>query len=78
MMPRNLLARVEVLFPVRDPRIMSNIRDRILRMHLSDNTKSWLLNPDGSYTKVTVAEGEPRIRSQEWFIENRGLWHGES
>ena len=77
MMPRNLLARVEVLFPVRDPRIMSNIRDRILRMHLSDNTKSWLLNPDGSYTKVTVAEGEPRIRSQEWFIENRGLWHGE-
>ena len=78
MMPRNLLARVEVLFPVRDPRIMSNIRDRILRMHLSDNTKSWLLNPDGSYTKVTVAEGEPRVRSQEWFIENRGLWHGES
>ena len=78
MMSRNLLARVEVLFPVRDPRIMSNIRDRILRMHLSDNTKSWLLNPDGSYTKVTVAEGEPRIRSQEWFIENRGLWHGES
>lgn len=78
MMPRNLLARVEVLFPVRDSRIMSNIRDRILRMHLSDNTKSWLLNPDGSYTKVTVAEGEPRIRSQEWFIENRGLWHGES
>lgn len=78
MMPRNLLARVEVLFPVRDLRIMSNIRDRILRMHLSDNTKSWLLNPDGSYTKVTVAEGEPRIRSQEWFIENRGLWHGES
>lgn len=78
MMPRNLLARVEVLFPVRDTRIMSNIRDRILRMHLSDNTKSWLLNPDGSYTKVTVAEGEPRIRSQEWFIENRGLWHGES
>lgn len=77
MMPRNLLARVEVLFPVRDLRIMSNIRDRILRMHLSDNTKSWLLNPDGSYTKVTVAEGEPRIRSQEWFIENRGLWHGE-
>ncbi|MBQ7405485.1 MAG: polyphosphate kinase 1, partial [Candidatus Methanomethylophilaceae archaeon] len=25
MMPRNLLARVEVLFPVKDPRIMSNI-----------------------------------------------------
>ena len=76
MMPRNLLARVEVLFPERDQEMMTNIRDNILRIHLSDNVKARVLNPDGSYRLVERAPEEKPLRSQKWFIDNRGIWHG--
>lgn len=75
MMPRNLLARVEVLFPVKDPEMLRSIRDNILRIHLSDNVKARVLNPDGSYSLVDRGDEEP-LRSQKWLIENRGIWHG--
>lgn len=76
MMPRNLLARVEVLFPVLDRDMLVSIRDNILRIHLADNTKARVLEPDGTYTLVNRAEGEKKLRSQKWFIDHRGIWHG--
>ncbi|MGN0098924.1 MAG: polyphosphate kinase 1 [Candidatus Methanomethylophilaceae archaeon] len=75
MMPRNLLARVEVLFPVKDPEMMESIRENILKIHLSDNVKARVLNPDGSYHLVERGDEKP-LRSQKWFIQNRGIWHG--
>ena len=76
MMPRNLLARVEVLFPVLDKDMMENIRENILRIHLSDNVKARELLPDGTYRLVQREEGEKKLRSQKWFIDHRGVWHG--
>ena len=78
MMPRNLLARVEVLFPVLDKEMMASIRDCILRIHLSDNVKAKVLQPDGSYIPVGRPKGEKKLRSQEWFIKNRGAWHART
>ncbi|MBR4226446.1 MAG: polyphosphate kinase 1, partial [Candidatus Methanomethylophilaceae archaeon] len=78
MMPRNLLARVEVLFPVLDKEMMASIRDCILRIHLSDNVKAKVLQPDGSYIPVDRPKGEKKLRSQEWFIKNRGAWHART
>ena len=75
MMPRNLLARVEVLFPVLDPTMLELVRDRILRVHLDDNVKARVLQSDGSYARATRHPGEKKLRSQKWFIENRGCWH---
>ena len=76
MMPRNLLARVEVLFPVLDKEMMVNIREHILKIHLADNVKARELLPDGTYRLVERAEGEKKLRSQKWFIDHRGIWHG--
>jgi polyphosphate kinase len=76
MMFRNLNKRVEVLFSVPDPEIKQQILDNILFVHLNDNVKSWRLLPDGSYEKVVPEDGSERINSQEWLIENRGIWHG--
>ena len=76
MMPRNLLARVEVLFPVLDREMMINIRDSILRIHLQDNVKARELLPDGTYRLVQRKTGEKKLRSQKWFIDHRGVWHG--
>ena len=76
MMPRNLLARVEVLFPVLDKEMMVDIRDSILRVHLSDNVKARVLQPDGTYVLVERGPEEKKLRSQKWLIEHRGVWHG--
>ena len=76
MMPRNLLARVEVLFPVLDKEMMVNIRDSILRVHLSDNVKARVLQPDGTYVLAERGPDEKKLRSQRWLIEHRGVWHG--
>ena len=76
MMPRNLLARVEVLFPVLDKKMMVDIRDSILRVHLSDNVKARVLQPDGTYVLVERSPEEKKLRSQKWLIEHRGVWHG--
>ncbi len=76
MMPRNLLARVEVLFPVLDRNMLVNIRDNILRIHLDDNVKARELRSDGTYVLVPRPEGEKKLRSQKWLIDHRGIWHG--
>jgi polyphosphate kinase len=76
MMPRNLLARVAVLFPIKDPALLASIRDNILRIHLSDNLKAMELRPDGTYVPITPSEDEAPLRSQQWFIDHRGDWHG--
>lgn len=75
MMPRNLMARVETLFPIKDEGMLVSIRDRILKIHLSDNVKADELTPDGTYVPVTRKKKEKKIRSQLWFINNRGCWH---
>ncbi|MFA6711038.1 MAG: polyphosphate kinase 1 [Candidatus Methanomethylophilaceae archaeon] len=74
MMPRNLIARVEVLYPILDKRMMISIRENILKVCLADNVKAKMLLPDGSYVPVSK-NGEKSLRSQQWFIDNRGIWH---
>ncbi len=76
MMPRNLLARVEVLFPVLDGRMLDLIKRNILDIHLADNVKARALQADGSYTRVIRKPTEKKLRSQKWLIDHRGSWHG--
>lgn len=75
LMPRNLYRRVETLFPIEDPNLRDSLRDHILKVHLQDNVKARVQQPDGSYQQVRPAEDEELINSQEWLIANRGIWH---
>ncbi|MDY0293828.1 MAG: polyphosphate kinase 1 [Candidatus Methanomethylophilaceae archaeon] len=74
MMPRNLVARVEVIFPVLDREMMRQVKESILDVHLADNVKARNLLSDGRY--VPVERRGPPLRSQQWLLENRGIWHG--
>jgi polyphosphate kinase len=76
-MPRNLDRRVEVLYPVENPRLRTRLRDNILMVHLRDTAKARELLPDGSYVRVEPEPGEPALDSQQWMVEHRGIWHGE-
>ena len=77
MMLRNLERRVEVLFPIKDPKLRASIRDSILRVSLEDTAKCWLLQPDGSYERRTPRSGELPFSSQEHFLTTGGRWREE-
>jgi polyphosphate kinase len=64
LMPRNLNQRVEVLFPVNDPRLIRHIRDTILETYLTDNVKARIMQPDGSYKRVQPEDGEQELLAQ--------------
>jgi polyphosphate kinase len=68
-MDRNLSRRVEVVFPIEVPDLKQRLIKEILETSLADNVKARELLPDGSYRRVEVAPGQPRVRSQERFLE---------
>src|SRR5215471_4622463 len=57
-MPRNLIERCEVLFPVTQPELKDRLRNEILKAYLDDNVKARLLQPDGEYVRAPRV-GEP-------------------
>ncbi|HEX8984996.1 MAG TPA: polyphosphate kinase 1 [Bryobacteraceae bacterium] len=71
LMPRNIDHRVEVLFPVEDPRAMRRIRDEVLGVYLSDNVKARRMLPDGTYIRIKAGPGKKQINSQEWLLRTR-------
>jgi polyphosphate kinase len=71
LMPRNLNRRVEVIFPVEDPKLISYIRDDILETYLSDNVKARLMRPDGTYQMLKPEPDQPVINSQNAFLDLR-------
>ncbi|MCU1250414.1 MAG: Polyphosphate kinase [Edaphobacter sp.] len=57
-MPRNLVERCEVMFPVTQADLHKRLRDEILAAYLADNTKARILQPDGEYVRAPRV-GEP-------------------
>lgn len=66
-MPRNLDRRVEIIFPVLDPKLQRKVR-HILQVELEDNTKAHLLTADGTYNKQDK-RGKVLVNSQLQFCE---------
>jgi polyphosphate kinase len=66
-MPRNLDRRVEIAFPVLEPRLQAQIRE-ILEIQLADTVKARRILADGRSVR---AEGgrPPGLRSQDWLYE---------
>jgi polyphosphate kinase len=67
-MPRNFHRRVEVMMPVEDSTLRARLIE-ILNVAVTDNVKSWSLQPDGSYVRTQPKLGAPLVRSQVRFIE---------
>jgi polyphosphate kinase len=67
-MQRNFFRRLEIAFPIEEPSLRKRICQEIFPTLLADNVKAWLLQPDGTYTRVKPAKDERPIRSQCEFI----------
>ncbi len=66
MMPRNLIRRAEILFPVEDARLIRRLRDEILATYMADTAHARVMHGDGSYTRVEHEDGG--LDSQAWLL----------
>jgi polyphosphate kinase len=67
-MSRNLRGRVEIMFPILDKHYKNQLIE-LLKIYWKDNVKSWLLSPDGEYTKILPKDGEELFIAQDYFIK---------
>ncbi len=51
-MHRNLFRRIEVAFPVLDPRLKRRVIREGLLPYLKDNVQAWEMRPDGEYVRI--------------------------
>lgn len=63
LMTRNMIKRIELMFPIYESSIKSRIKE-VLDIILSDNVKARIQKSDGSYEYVQRMSGEKRIESQ--------------
>jgi polyphosphate kinase len=66
IMPRNFDRRVEVMVPIEDEALKRRIVDEILATELMDDAKASILEPSGSYKRIS-SKGA-KVRAQSVFI----------
>jgi polyphosphate kinase len=66
-MDRNFFRRVELAFPVLDPKLKQRVIREGLMAHLRDNALSWTMRADGTYT-IKRTRGPRRRASQELLL----------
>ncbi len=67
-MPRNFIRRVEVVFPIADPRLRRWVVDGMFGMELQDTAFARVLDAHGGYRPVPQPAGVPVFSAQDFFI----------
>ncbi len=62
-MERNLFRRVEVAFPLGDPALRARVIEH-LEAYLTDTAQCWMMQSDGSYSRILPAAGETPVPAQ--------------
>lgn len=70
-MPRNFDRRVEILVPLENPTVRSQVLDQIMSSNLNDETQSWELQPDHSYLRRKYNENS--FSAHHYFMTNPSL-----
>ena len=66
--PRNLNSRIEVVFPVENPRLVRGLKDEILDTYLADNVNAHQMGSDGSYAHRKPGLGDKLVDSQAHLL----------
>jgi polyphosphate kinase len=64
-MSRNMQGRIELAWPIQDPKLRQRVIDEALVPYLHDSRDAWLLQADGSYRRV----GEDGLSAQQALLE---------
>mgnify|MGYP003344431346 FL=1 len=68
-MDRNLFRRVEVAFPVLNPKLKSRVIQEGLLTLLKDNTSAWLMNAEGHYVQSQLRRNSKPHRGQAELVK---------
>ena len=68
-MPRNFYRRIEVVYPIYDPRLRRRLIEDILPAYLRDNAYATELHANGAYLPVPHHDKEPLFSVQEYFLD---------
>ena len=72
-MGRNLTRRVETLVEAHNPTVRAQIVGQIMAANMADVAQSWVLGPDGSYTRDTSRPPEKVFSCHRYFMDNPSL-----
>ncbi len=72
-MGRNLTRRVETLVEIHNPTVKAQIVGQIMAANLADTTQSWVLGPNGNYTRDLANLDAGAFNCHRFFMENPSL-----
>lgn len=67
-MERNFFRRIELAFPVLDPKLKKRVINEGLKFYLADNQQSWDMNGDGVYQRRRNARAKPHSAQGELMV----------
>jgi polyphosphate kinase len=72
-MGRNLSRRIETLVECTNPTVKAQIVDQIMAANLADVAQSWVLGPEGAWTRPDIAALDKPFNCHRFFMENPSL-----
>ena len=72
-MGRNLNRRVETLVEIENPTVKAQIVSQIMAANMADVAQSWVMAPDGSFTRAATTDGGFAFNCHRFFMENPSL-----
>ena len=72
-MGRNLSRRVETLIEANNPTVKAQIVSQIMAANMADEAQSWLLAPNGEYTRTLAPSDGLLFNCHRFFMENPSL-----
>ncbi len=70
-MERNFFKRIELAFPILDPKLKKRVVTEGLKFYLADNQQGWDMNSQGVYQRRRASRSKPHNAQGELMV-NRG------
>ena len=67
-MERNFFKRIELAFPILDPKLKKRVITEGLKFYLADNQQGWEMNPAGAYQRRRSARAKPHNAQGELML----------